>query len=317
MAKAVYQSLLQLTWVDKLLDNLRLIFVDLYGDQLRKPHTTVVECDTFGQYYEQQVKELESSQRAGEHAAPQILVANADAPSETRLTENIDLGHDRQHYNSTLKDLGSNESSPNTSRPSTPSGGVLTAGAHPKGASRKARKQAAGLLNMASSGDDRKQKPKKETAKKLRRWDDSGMATEDDGTTLDYSADINGAVNVQSSAIDASTALEAGTRTKKGQYVLKDVDSEVHSILQHASEKEQAASQQLSASSGIVGTISGLFKNVVGGKVLTAADLDKPLKGMEEHLLKKNVAREAVVRLCDSIKTELIGVKTGSFECEA
>jgi signal recognition particle receptor subunit alpha len=38
------------------------------------------------------------------------------------------------------------------------------------------------------------------------------------------------------------------------------------------------------------------------------------MKGMEEHLLKKNVAREAAVRLCEGVEKELVGVKTGSFE---
>jgi signal recognition particle receptor subunit alpha len=47
---------------------------------------------------------------------------------------------------------------------------------------------------------------------------------------------------------------------------------------------------------------------------LTKADLDKAMKGMEYHLLKKNVAREAAVRLCEGVERELIGVKTGNFE---
>lgn len=34
--------------------------MDLYKDQLRKPHTSVVECD-FDAYFDQQLKELESS----------------------------------------------------------------------------------------------------------------------------------------------------------------------------------------------------------------------------------------------------------------
>jgi signal recognition particle receptor subunit alpha len=48
--------------------------------------------------------------------------------------------------------------------------------------------------------------------------------------------------------------------------------------------------------------------------VLTKEDLEKAMKGMEEHLLKKNVAREAALRLCEGVEKELIGVKTGSFE---
>jgi signal recognition particle receptor subunit alpha len=60
--------------------------------------------------------------------------------------------------------------------------------------------------------------------------------------------------------------------------------------------------------------IGGLFRNVVGGKTLTKEDLDKAMKGMEDHLLRKNVAREAAIRLCEGVERELIGVKTGNFE---
>lgn len=106
--------------------------------------------------------------------------------------------------------------------------------------------------------------------------------------------------------------------TRKGKdFVLKDLDNEVHSILQGANAKK---AEEKAPAGGLVGTglsaISGLFRNVVGGKVLTKADLEKPMKGMQEHLLNKNVAQEAAVRLCEGVERELIGVKTGSFESE-
>lgn len=59
-SQAVYQSLLHLSWIDKLLDNIRIIFTDLYRDQLKKPHTSVVECE-FDGYFDQQVRELENA----------------------------------------------------------------------------------------------------------------------------------------------------------------------------------------------------------------------------------------------------------------
>lgn len=56
----MYRSLLHLSWIDKFLDNIRTIFVDLYGDQLRKPHTSIVECH-FDEYFDQQIRELEKA----------------------------------------------------------------------------------------------------------------------------------------------------------------------------------------------------------------------------------------------------------------
>lgn len=175
----------------------------------------------------------------------------------------------------------------------------------------------------ASSGDEqmrRQGKSGKQLAKKaLRRWDADGMADEADGVTLDYSASPQNGISLDDnssgpSAMESTSVGSSGTRTSRGQYVLKDLDNEVHSIL-GASEKN---SPSMASAGGVVesslGAISGLFRNVIGGKILTKADLDKPMKGMEEHLLKKNVAREAAVRLCEGVERELIGAKTGSFE---
>ncbi|RSL74324.1 hypothetical protein CEP51_011607 [Fusarium floridanum] len=58
----------------------------------------------------------------------------------------------------------------------------------------------------------------------------------------------------------------------------------------------------------------GLFRNIVEGEILTKKDLDAAMDRMENHLLKKNVARETAVRLCESVEKELLGVKTGNFE---
>ena len=52
--------MLHLSWIDRLLDNLRTIFVDLYRDQLKKPHTSVVECE-FDSYFDQQIRQLEGT----------------------------------------------------------------------------------------------------------------------------------------------------------------------------------------------------------------------------------------------------------------
>ena len=191
----------------------------------------------------------------------------------------------------------------------------------PKAASRRAKKAAA-LSTNPSSGDEarRKSKPAKGAPKKMRRWDADGLAVDDDEVPLDYSVvstDTNGGEpEDRGAALEDINPESFGTRTGKGQFVLRDLDSEVHSILRGANANK--ASEKPAAGTGVVGSslsaISGLFRNVVGGKILTKEDLQKPMRGMEEHLLKKNVAREAAVRLCEGVERELIGVKTGNFE---
>lgn len=215
---------------------------------------------------------------------------------------------------------------PETSRPSTPAGHLLAAKGGPGGkTSRRARKLISSP-SYASSGDDAvKKKPgKTASAKKGRRWDADGMADEDSDTPLDYSARATDTtkdgeiVDARPGAMEAVDQKSWGSKTGKGQFVLKDLETEVHSILAEASSKKTDSD---GTTTGLVGSsisaIGGLFRNVVGGKTLTKQDLDKAMKGMEDHLLKKNVAREAAIRLCEGVERELIGVKTAGFESSA
>lgn len=326
-----------------------MIFTDLYKDQLRKPHTSLVECD-FDAYFDQQVKELEESVDKNAPIAPQLTFddftppsgsenGSSDAPppipglltgrhASLNLSEPASLiffrlGQPKPSYdNGTSTDV-TPIPTPENSRPGTPLASHLISGKRggKMGPSRRAKK--ATSSGPASSGDEqmrRKGKSGKQLAKKaLRRWDADGMADEADGATLDYSASLQNEITLDdnssgSPGIDSTSAESSGTRTSRGQYVLKDLDNEVHSILGANEKKSQSTASAAGVVGSSLGAISGLFRNVIGGKVLTKADLDKPMKGMEEHLLKKNVAREAAVRLCDGVERELIGVKTGSFE---
>ncbi|KAN0119822.1 SRP54 domain containing protein [Hyaloscypha variabilis] len=330
---AVYRSLLHLSWIDKLVDNIKTLFVDLYGDQLKKPHTTLVECH-FDEYFDQQIRELEKTalnqdSRVAESAAlveeapPSISQSSGDEPPP--LPGILSRGQSKNAF----KDLTSNESTPvatpETSRPSTPAGHILTGKAGPGGkGSRRARKAANAPSAHASSGEEsyaKKNRAGKAAApKKGRKWNADGLADEDSDTPLDYSAPANGATSGEDEVKDRSGAVEEvdskswGSKTG-GRFVLKDLDDQVQSILASADAKK---SDTAAAPAGIVGSslsaIGGLFRNVVGGKTLTKEDLDKAMKGMEDHLLRKNVAREAAIRLCEGVERELIGVKTGNFE---
>lgn len=229
--------------------------------------------------------------------------------------------------------------SPATSRPGTPAGAA--AGAKMSRRARKAQQQAYGGAPM-SSGDESSSaavaaaaRRKGASTKKGRKWDADGMAVEDDGDiVLDYSTVASDAGGVDGSGMAVrATGVEHvdestwGRRAQGGKFVLNDLDDEVASILARGEEarkqkEAERASKGVLASvasgGGLVGSgvsaISGLFRNVVGGKTLTKEDLEKAMKGMEEHLLRKNVAREAAVRLCEGVEQELLGVRTGSFE---
>ncbi|XEV03787.1 hypothetical protein FSHL1_009074 [Fusarium sambucinum] len=324
---AVYRSLLHLSWVDKLVDNIKTIFVKLYGEQLTKPHTTLVECHAFDEYFDVQIEELDQTSTK----VPSTTITAGAIPLEEEIIPTTTgdeppvapgLTYRGRHLNGPQDALSADESTlaltPNGSRPGTPSNHLLSAKGGPIAKiSRRARKAKNQTSAPASSGDEAPRK--KTTAKKGRKWDADGFADEDDDVQLDYStkaqATSDSEAEGRSTALDEIDSNTWGS-TSKGKFVLKDLGDEVHEIL--ASEAEKAAEARSRSKSGLLGTgvsaISGLFRNVVGGKTLTKEDLDKAMKGMEEHLLQKNVAREAAVRLCEGVEKELIGVKTGSFE---
>ncbi|KAI1114663.1 SRP54-domain-containing protein [Nemania sp. NC0429] len=330
---AVYRSLLHLSWIDKLVDNLKTIFVDLYGDQLKKPNTTIVHCHKFDEYFDQQYHELESRSTTKGAQTPDTPfdyepgVVSGDPGDEPPLPPGPER-RTRPHAATAAKDASppSDSVSVPTSRPSTPGGNNhLVVGKNGPMArmSRKARKMQHSHSTLMSSGDEASSRKKKRAPKKGRRWDADGFADEEDDVQLDYSvtqttltSDSEVEAAGRSTAVEGVDSASWGTTTSKGQFVLKDLGDEVHSILKSAEAKN--ASSSATPRTGLVGsglsTISGLFRNVVGGKTLTKEDLDKAMKGIEELLLKKNVAREAAIRLCEGVEKELLGVKTGSFE---
>ncbi|KAF2434775.1 SRP54-domain-containing protein [Tothia fuscella] len=326
---AVYQSLLQIRWIDKLLENVRALFTELYRDQITKPNCSAVDCP-FDQYFDRQIQELE---KLDKDAGPQRGGPTIDVTPPTSDSNDNSADDMPPPPKPVLRTLNSNTShdttstdvtpipTPDASRPGTPRANHLLTGRPGLGGrgSRRSRKgMVAGNSAPVSSGDETPANASKKGtkgAKKMRKWDANGHADEDDGTTLDYSAPVASSNLSNANVEDSAEQEKWGTRTAKGEYMLKDIGDEMNAILSSANSNAGATNGD--AASGLVGSsigaISGLFRNVVGGKTLTKEDLVKPLKGMEDHLLKKNVAREAAVRLCNSVERDLIGMKTGNF----
>ncbi|GAB7335246.1 hypothetical protein MBLNU13_g07660t1 [Cladosporium sp. NU13] len=336
---AVYQSLLHLSWVDNLLSAAKALFTKQYATELKQQHLTKLDCRDFDQTFDALVRKLDTGSTRRQSEASSDGPVELTPPSSTASAngeEALDApppvpGYKKpvtlQKWKDTaIDDTTSTDATPvptpDVSRPGTPAGAshLLTGKAGPGKASRRARK-AQGLATSApaSSGDEASGKRSikgKSNVKSKRRWDADGFAVDgDDDTVLDYSAQAGDAEDRELN-VEEVNASNMGERTGKGQFVLKDLDDEVDAIL--ASSKKQASVEESTAESGgLFGTasskITGMFRNVVGGKTLSKEDLKQPLLQMENFLVEKNVAREAAVRLCQSVETDLLNQKTGSF----
>lgn len=333
---AVYQSILHLSWVDKLLDVVRGLFVKQYAADLNKKRTTNLDCSQFSPTFDALVQKLDKTQA---HPVPSDD-AGLETDSPTDLTPPSSSTGDDQDQpppppvpalkKPAPKQIAETLSAsadvtpiptPDTSRPGSPAVSQLLAGKSPRGSRRSRKAVLAASSAPVSSGDEssstrKGQSAKRPTAKAKRTWDAHGFgADEDEDTVLDYSTQSLDDAPAASSTLQPVSVHDMGSRTAKGQFVLKDLDDEVDAILAQSKSNKQQPDEE--TSQGLVGTglgaISGYFRNMVGGKTLTAADLAKPLKAMEDHLLNKNVAREAAVRLCESVERDLIGFKTSNF----
>ena len=329
---AVYRSLLHLSRVDTFLDNIATIFIELYGDEVKKPNTTYVRCKNFDKMFDQQLRDLEAK-NASNKAHQEVT--KGDFPLEDpTLSGNLGEPPLPPGLSFVLKPAAT-ETTMDNSLTATPPGILET-----KGLSRRARKR----LNQAnrgavSNGDEApsrklKKEPKKPPTKGKRKWVD-GIPVEDTGhhssAKLDYSDYVSeaepGVRSVGQEKVDIS---QMGSHNDEGRFVLKGLGEEgvgairqqANSILKAAAEKKADAKAkedaEASEQSGLLGLgfsyLTSRIQNVLGGKELTKQALDLAMKSMEDHLLKKNVAREAVVCLCEALRKELAGTKTETFE---
>lgn len=336
--------MLHLSWVDNLLTAVKALFVKEYGAALSRENPASIDTRAFNPTFEALVRKLDTGSTRPTAASEQdsesqieltppsssASIASDDAPPPPPVPQFLKpqrrevVGDDSTGADTTPI------ATPETSRPTTPAlktaSHLLTGKAVPGKMSRRGRKAGNSAFSSApaSSGDEAPKKGvgKKDNSKQKRRWDVDGQAVEGEEEVLDYSAaatpmDEKTELDVD---VDAIRADDMGTRTGKGQFVLKDLEDEVDAILaqsKQSSTTSTTSTPSKEADPSLLNTatskISGLFRNVVGGKKLTKQDLAPALLQMRNHLLEKNVAREAAERLCTSVETDLLNSTTASF----
>ncbi|KAI7207368.1 P-loop containing nucleoside triphosphate hydrolase protein, partial [Hortaea werneckii] len=267
---AVYNALINLSWVDDLLAAVKTLFLKQYGAELKKPDRVHLNTHHFDQTFDALIKRLDTgstARRQSDSEGPAELTPPSSSAGEDHDTEREEPpppppGVLKKATPAVRKDDVVNSSTdatpvvtPDASRPSTPSGHLLQAKSGPGGkTSRRARKaqhlQATPSGTPGTSGDEAGSRSTrgKGTAKAKRRWDESGVAVEDTGddSTLDYSAtadvDTSTAGNEEDPAeIQNANSSQMGQRTGKGEFVLKDLD-EIESILAQQQSKSPSSS---------------------------------------------------------------------------
>ena len=131
--------------------------------------------------------------------------------------------------------------------------------------------------------------------------------------SLDYSSSKSGMDEDDSESMAAAQFADPtklGKTNKDGIYEVQDVEEEEND------EDEEEEEEMTKESIKEAGAGSGMFsflKSMTGSRELTAETLDPVLSDIKEHLIKKNVASDIAEHLCQSVRSNLLGKKIGSF----
>jgi signal recognition particle receptor subunit alpha len=159
---------------------------------------------------------------------------------------------------------------------------------------------------------------RKQRGKVLRKWGDA-PPSESEMASLDFSYEKLSDLDAQPTSNDLQALVDEaslGTRNKDGLYEVRDLefsnsqvaDDAVAKALSAGTDKENKPAQ------GSLGTLGSLFARFTGSKILSEDDLNPVLEGMQQHLMKKNVAKDIAEKVCEGVGKSLVGKKVGGFQ---
>ncbi|KAI8091797.1 signal recognition particle, alpha subunit, N-terminal-domain-containing protein [Thamnidium elegans] len=290
-----YQKILQLTYVDELLETVKRLFLQSFEG---------VETDytSFGPIFDKVLLQIEEKSSGSRQRAPRkfentkkfetslkgsqaqntgaLPITNTNTVDEDEITKNIRA----------LKLQGS---------------------PRPGGKGRRAVKSNKSSAAPSPSLNDDSAGKKKKSQKQARVWD--GQIGKGEMEALDYSGagkEDDEQENVEQIAAQFVDKSKLGHKNDNGIYEVQDVLQEDDEELDFDQDDELDEKVKKGTQSGLF----SYFKSFTGQREMTAETLDPVMMTIKEHLITQNVATDIAEHLCQSVRTSLMGKKLGSFE---
>lgn len=297
-----FQKILQLSYVDKFLDDIQLEFRDKYKNDLaRKNYFMEFE---FTQNFKEVLKSAEEWGRAQACIPKQMRTYNESTKSKKTVASMIERkGDDRENKkNGKIIEAQKNDKEMNYNVVSFNEEDIIS-----QNRLKMAQKMGAMNSNKFKKNKEKVPKPSPKATKQPRTWPLGGGVK--DISTLDYTKDKPNN--------DIQVIIETNNEIV-GQMVggIKDIEIDSDSEEEESNEKFETAVERKKKNDNKK-TVFSMFKGLVGRKNLTVADMDPVLEKLKEHLVAKNVAIEIATKLCDSVSSKLEGKVLGSFESVA
>jgi len=291
-----FQKILQLFYVDKLLDDVQREFRDKYENPL-----------TEKKYWQQRFS-FDSRFGQLQSSAEQWGQQQNVAPKAMRSFEQS-LKSQKTVASMIEKKGGDNKENkrPEAEKPATkpePEPEPVVAGNSEEDVIMANRRK----MMMKLSGGSKKKEPKSpksppagKKGKQARKWALQG--NEKDASNLDFSEAPD-----ESQPRRPEFALDTGMLgTMAGN--LQDLEPEEEESSEEEEEEDAPAVKQKKT-----GGVFSVFKNLVGNKTITAENIEPVLDQLRDLLVGKNVAADIAAKLCESVAIKLEGKVLGTFE---
>ncbi|OJT08949.1 Signal recognition particle receptor subunit alpha [Trametes pubescens] len=325
-----YQRILQLTYVEDLLNALKTLFVKLFQPFLTtfvaSLHVTSTaklssSADTSASWnfakafegwdgvFDKLLRGLEDKaaqerrSRSGYVAHPAVEVTPPEEELSTVPSQSGDNVLDEEHIARNVQALKNR---------------LRGRGGQPGRRGRGRADVGSGRDSLPGSDSETTPKSKRKAkAKTQRKWGDEAP-TESDMATLDFSYDSSTS-DSHAPRVDLSALVDngsLGTRTQDGLYEVRDwefaqggknADDVIAEVLKKGGQEQKPGS-------GSLGALGSIFARLTGSKVLSEEDLKPVLEAMKQHLMKKNVAKEISDKICEDVGQSLVGKKVGGFQ---
>ncbi|KAI9064297.1 signal recognition particle binding protein [Trametes sanguinea] len=326
-----YQRILQLTYVEDLLNALKTLFVKLFQPFLTtfvaslhvtstaKLSSSITETsaswdfarafDGWDAVFDKLLRGLEDKAaqerrtRSGHVMRPAVEVTPPAEDINTLPTQSDDNVLDEERIARNVQALKNR---------------LRGRGAQPARRGRGRAEAGSGRDSLPGSEYTPTKSKRKAKAKMQRKWGDEAP-TESDMASLDFSYDSSTS-DTHAPRVDLSALVDSGslgTRTQDGLYEVRDwefgssgksADDVIAEVLKKSGQEDKPAP------SGSLGALGSIFARLTGSKVLTEQDLKPVLEAMKQHLMKKNVAKEISDKICEDVGQSLVGKKVGGFQ---
>jgi len=299
-----YQKILQLSYIDKFLNDIHLEFRDKYKDDLT--HGRIFQNFDFGGTFKQVLKLNESQGRKEAHAPKQMKTFDESAKSKKTVASMIENKKDTK-----VKETKKEEPVKPVVNgiPASPkySGGDLDAQLIMQN-----RKKMEEKLQGKGKPKEKAKSPQAKKGKSARVWENSGSTKE--SVLLDFSnADGNGQQNGEEQEVTTAES-RSWVGQMKGELQGLEVESGSESEEEEEDEDEVITHSKSSPSGKTRGFgMFNMFKTLVGSKSITREVMEPILEKLREHMIGKNVAAEIAEKLCESVAVKLEGKVLGTF----